>query len=251
MSSQPLTALVTGASSGIGAAVVRAMSNADIHVIAAARRADRLDTLAEETGCVPLQLDVRDRTAVAALENDHEIDIVVNNAGLGRAMGSIATATIDDIERTIDTNVTALIHVTRAVLPGMIERGRGHIINMSSTAAMHAGPTALYGASKGAVHKFCRDLRNELHGTGVRVSEINPGRVATEFYDVAVDDPERRAAAADTGITVLDPSDVAAAVMYVTEAPWHVNISQLEIVPQEQIYGGYFFSPLDVPSLKP
>ena len=238
------TALVTGASSGIGAAIVRSLRNEGVQVVAAARRADRLAELANETGCTPLELDVRDREAVGALEAD-QFDIVVNNAGLGRAMGSIATASIDDIERTIDTNVTSLIHVTSAVLPGMIARNNGHIINMSSTAAMHAGATALYGASKGAVHKFCRDLRNEVHGTGVRVSEINPGRVATEFYDIAIDDPEQRANATNTGITVLEPDDVAEAVLYVASAPWHVNISQLEIVPQEQVYGGYFFSPVD------
>jgi len=237
-------ALVTGASSGIGAATVRALCAKGVAVIAAARRLDRLEALAAETGCTPLELDVRDRDAVAALEHDHRIDVLINNAGLGRAMGSLATADISDIERTIDTNVTALIHVTRAVLPGMLERKRGHLVNMSSTAAMHAGPTALYGASKAAVHKFCRDLRNELSGSGVRVSEINPGRVSTEFYEVAIDDEERRASAQDTGITVLHPDDVAASIIHMVDAPWHVNISQLEIVPQEQIYGGYHFAPL-------
>ncbi len=238
------TALVTGASSGIGAATVRALRHAGMDVIAAARRLDRLESLAQETGCEPLELDVRDRASVAALE-DRPIDILVNNAGLGRAMGSLMTASIEDIEQTIDTNVTSLIHLTRAVTPGMIERGRGHLVNISSTAAFHAGATALYGASKGAVHKFTRDLRNELHGTGVRISEINPGRVATEFYDVAIDEPDKRAAATNTGITVLEPADVAASIVHVVTAPWHVNISQLEIVPQEQIYGGYFFSPVD------
>lgn len=242
------TALVTGASSGIGAATVRSLRSIGVQVIAAARRTDRLDALAVETGCEVMELDVRDRALVSALEDRH-IDILVNNAGLGRAMGSLATASVEDIERTIDTNVTALIHLTRAVLPGMIERRRGHIVNMSSTAAIHAGPTALYGASKGAVHKFCRDLRNELPGTGVRVSEINPGRVATEFYDVAIDTDDQRASATNTGITVLRPEDVADSIIHVVNAPWHVNISQLEIVPQEQIYGGYFFSPLDVPPL--
>ncbi len=236
------TALVTGASSGIGEATVRALCAKGVQVIAAARRIDRLDVLAADTGCIPFELDVRDRDAVSAIEHDHDIDILINNAGLGRAMGSLATADVRDIERTIDTNVTSLIHLTRAVLPGMIERKRGHIVNMSSTAAVHAGPTALYGASKAAVHKFCRDLRNELSGSGVRVSEINPGRVSTEFYEVAIDDEERRAKAQDTGITVLHPDDVAASIIHMVDAPWHVNISQLEIVPQEQIYGGYHFA---------
>jgi len=237
------TALVTGASSGIGEATVRMLCERGIQVLAAARRTDRLETLAEETGCTPLTLDVRDRDAVSALA-ERDIDVLINNAGLGRAMGTLATAEVADIERTIDTNVTSLIHLTRAVLPTMIEQKRGHIVNMSSTAAMHAGPTALYGASKGAVHKFCRDLRNELSGTGVRVSEINPGRVATEFYEVAIDDAGSRERAQNTGITVLAPSDVAASILHMVDAPAHVNISQLEIVPQGQIYGGYHFAPI-------
>lgn len=239
------TALVTGASSGIGEATVRALRAQGVSVIAAARRIDRLEALATETGCIALELDVRDRAAVAALEHSHEIDILVNNAGLGRAMGNLATADLDDIERTIDTNVTAAIHTIRAVLPGMIERRNGHIVNISSTAALYPMPTALYGASKGAIHKLSRDLRLELKGLGVRVSEINPGRVTTEFYDVAMDDPGQRARAQDTGITELTPSDVAASIVHVLDAPWHVNINQLEIVPVEQVYGGYQFAPVD------
>lgn len=240
------TALVTGASSGIGEATVRSLCDAGVNVIAAARRRDRLEELAEKTGCTVLELDVRDRDAVSAL-GDQQIDVLVNNAGLGRAMGSFVESELSDIERTLDTNVTALIHLTRAVLPGMIDRGRGHIVNISSTAALHPVPTALYGASKGAIHKFCKDLRLEVAGQGVRISEIQPGRVETEFYDVAVDDPERRAQLADIPITPLSPADVADAIVYVTNAPWHVNISQLEIVPQEQVYGGYGFAPLNQP----
>lgn len=238
------TALVTGASSGIGAATVRALRERGVIVHAAARRADRLRTLADETGCIPFELDVRDRQAVSAIEQSLEIDILINNAGLGRAMGTLATADLDDIERTIDTNVTAAIHVIRAVLPGMIERGTGHIVNMSSTAALFAGPAALYGASKAAIHKLSRDLRQELQGTGIRVSEINPGRVTTEFYDVAMDDQTQRQKAKATGITELTASDVAASIIHVVDAPWHVNISQLEIVPLEQSYGGYQFTPV-------
>ena len=238
------TALVTGASSGIGEATVRSLRHRDVTVIAAARRVDRLEALAAETGAVPFELDVRDRDAVAAL-SDQKVDLLVNDAGLGRAMGSFIEADISDIERTLDTHVTSLVDLPRAVLPGMIDQGRGHIVNISSTAALHPIPTALYGASKGAVHKFCKDLRLELKGLGVRVSEIQPGRVETEFYDVAVDDPTRRSELADLPITQLSPSDVADAIVYVADAPWHVNVSQLEIVPQEQVYGGYHFAPLN------
>ena len=237
-------ALVTGASSGIGEATVVALRDRGIQVHAAARRGDRLDDLAQRTGCIPHQLDVRDRSAVTRLGETVPVDILVNNAGLGRAIGSLSSATIDDIETTIDTNVTSAIHVIRAVLPGMVERGRGHIVNMSSVLALYPAPAALYGASKAAIHMLSRDLRQELQGTGIRVSEINPGRVSTEFYDVAIDDPDERARTADSGIDEVRPADVADWIVHVVDAPWRVNISQLEIVPTEQSYGGSQFVPV-------
>ena len=238
-------ALVTGASSGIGEATVVALSERDVEVHAAARRIERLEDLAERTGCIPHQLDVRDRTAVTEIGNALEVDILVNNAGLGRALGSLWTAPIEDIEMTIDTNVTSAIHMVRAVLPGMVERGKGHIVNMSSVIALYPAPAALYGATKGAIHKLSSDLRQELQGTGIRVTEINPGRVTTEFYDVAIDDEEKRKEAKDTKIEEVTAADVAASIIHVVDAPWRVNISQLEIVPTEQTYGGSQFVPFE------
>jgi len=236
-------ALVTGASSGIGEATVRALRALDVEVHAAARRLERLENLAEETGCIPHGLDVRDRVGVAALGKKLAVDILVNNAGLGRALGSIWTGESADIDLTVDTNVTSAIHVIRAVLPGMIERGRGHIVNMSSVVALHAFPAALYGATKGAVHMLSRDLRNELEGTGVRVTEICPGRVATEFYDVAIDDIERRKQVKDTRSHDLLAGDIADAIVYAVSVPWRVNVSLMEILPTEQTYGGSQFVP--------
>ena len=160
-----VSALVTGASSGIGEATVRALCEQGITVHAAARRIERLEILAKETGCIPHKLDVRDREAVKAIGENYPIDILVNNAGLGRALGSFWTAEIEDIEKTIDTNVISALHMVRAVLPGMVERGKGHIVNMSSVLALYPAPAALYGATKGAMHKFSRDLRQELKGT--------------------------------------------------------------------------------------
>ena len=237
-------ALVTGASSGIGEATVVALRQRGVQVYAAARRADRLQDLAARTGCNPLELDVRDRGAVAEIGERIPVDILVNNAGLGRAMGSLLRANLEDIETTVDTNVTSAIHLVRTVLPGMVSRGRGHIVNMSSVLALYPGPASLYGATKGAIHKLSQDLRMELQGTGVRVTEINPGRVTTEFYDVAVDDPEERAVLTDTGIDEVTPTDVAASILHTLDAPRHVNISLLEIVPTEQTYGGSQFAPL-------
>ena len=236
-------ALVTGASSGIGEATVVALRQCGVVVHAAARRVDRLEDLAERTGCIVHELDVRDREAVARIGETIPVDILINNAGLGRALGSLWTADIDDIELTIDTNVTSAIHMVRAVLPGMIDRGKGHIVNMSSVLALYPAPAALYGATKGAIHKLSRDLRQELQGTGIRVSEFNPGRVTTEFYNVAIDDEEQLAKTIDTRIEEVTPADVAASIVHVVDAPWRVNISQLEIVPTEQTYGGSQFVP--------
>jgi len=236
-------ALVTGASSGIGEATVVALRQRGVEVHAAARRIERLEDLAERTGCIPHQLDVRDRDAVNEIGDTIPVDILVNNAGLGRSLGSLWTADISDIEMTIDTNVTSAIHMVRTVLPGMVERGKGHIVNMSSVLAMYPAPAALYGATKGAIHKLSQDLRHELQGTGIRVTEINPGRVTTEFYSVAIDDEEQLAKTTDTKIEEVTAADVAASIIHVVDAPWRVNISQLEIIPTEQTYGGSQFVP--------
>ena len=236
-------ALVTGASSGIGEATARALRARGVKVYAAARRVDRLEKLAGETGCIPVQLDVRDRAAVMAFGKEQPVDILVNNAGLGRALGSMWKAEVEDIEITVDTNVTASLIMIKAVLPGMIERGRGHIVNMSSVTALYPLPMALYGATKGAMHKLCRDLRQELQGTGIRVTEINPGRVVSEFYNVAVDDDEQRQKITETHCEDLLATDIADAVVYCVDAPWRVNVSQMEIVPTEQTYGGAQFVP--------
>ncbi len=238
-------ALVTGASSGIGEATVIALRERGVTVHAAARRLERLEDLAARTGCIPVELDVRDRDAVDRIGETIPVDILINNAGLGRAIGSLLTADLEDIEMTVDTNVTAAIHMVRTVLPGMVGRRKGHIVNMSSVLALYPSPASLYGATKGAIHKLSRDLRQELQGTGIRVTEINPGRVSTEFYDVAIDDPDARAKMKDTGIEEVTPADVAASIIHVLDAPWRVNISQLEIVPTEQSYGGSQFSPVD------
>lgn len=234
------SALVTGASAGIGEATVRALCDAGVTVHAAARRIERLEALADETGCLPIELDVRDAEAVERL-GALPVDIVVNNAGLGRSMGSLVGGTADDIARTVDTNVSGALNVVRTVLPGMIERHRGHIVNIGSVAGLGAVPSALYGATKAAIHMFSRNLRLELQGTGIRVTEICPGRTATEFYDIAVDDPDVRAAATDTTGEVLRPSDVADAIVYAVSAPWRVNVSLLELFPTEQTYGGAAF----------
>lgn len=239
------TALVTGASSGIGAGIVRRLAGDGWTVHALARRADRLAALAAETGCVSHALDVRDGAALARLMAGLAPDLVVNNAGLGAGITGLATATREQIAQTIDTNVTAVLDLLRLTIPGMTARKRGHIVNIGSIAALYPTVSAIYGGSKGAVRLISQNLRMELRGTGIRVTEICPGRVTTEFYDASVPDPELSAKLKRTGIRELSPDDVAGAVAYAVSAPAHVSIATIELHPVEQSYGGVNFDYLD------
>lgn len=241
-SSAERVAVVTGASSGIGAATTQRLIEHGFRVHAVARRADRLAQLAAETGCVTHVLDVTESGDLVALaETVGSVDVLVNNAGIGRMDGTLAEGTLDDISRTIDTNVTALMVATMAFLPAMIRRGSGHIVNLGSMAGLYPLPSATYGASKAAVHRFCTNLRLELRGTGIRVTEICPGRVATEFYDVAITDPQRRAQSKDSGIEEITAHELADTILYAINVPAHININRIELQPTEQTYGGMSF----------
>ena len=239
------TALVTGASSGIGAAVVRRLAAAGWEVHALARRAARLEALANETGCTPHALDIRDGAALERLMAGLAPDLLVNNAGLGAGITGLATATSEEVARTIDTNVTAILELTRLTLPGMIARRRGHVVNLGSVAGLYPLVSAVYGASKGAVRLMSQNLRLELRGTGIRVTEICPGRVTTEFYDAAVSDPAARDRIKTTGIREISPDDIAEAILYAVSAPAHVNVSTIELQPVEQTFGSAQFDPID------
>lgn len=239
----PPVVLITGASSGIGAATARALAAQGMTVHAAARRQDRLQVLADESRCIPHVLDVRDAGAVETLlAAIGTVDILVNNAGLGRGWGSLAEATYADIEVTVATNVTAAIHMVQAVLPAMIDQGSGHIVNVGSMAGLYPLSSALYGATKGAMHRLSTNLRLELQGTGVRVTEICPGRIQTEFYQVAVDDPDERAAILDTGATGVTAAECADTIRYAINVAPHININRIELQPTEQTYGGSQYS---------
>ena len=233
------TAAVTGASSGIGAAVAHALSRRGLKVHAIARREDRL---AQQTGCIIHALDIRVTEALVALLGSLKVDVLVNNAGVGWGFGSLADADPIDIDCTLDTNVRSAVHAVRVVLPSMIKRGTGHIVNVGSM-ALYPLASAVYGASKGALHVLSMDLRLELQAAGIRVTEICPGRVRTEFYDAALDHPKERQRAKDSGIEELTSEDIAASVIYALDAPWRVNVNRIELQPTEQIYGGLQFTP--------
>ncbi|ROT31282.1 SDR family NAD(P)-dependent oxidoreductase [Micromonospora sp. HM5-17] len=238
------TVFVTGASSGFGAAIARRFAAAGARVVACARRADRLAALGSDV--LPLVLDVRDRAAVAAaieaLPPSHaDIDILVNNAGLARGLEPAHRADLDDWERMLDTNCRGLIYCTHAVLPGMVARGRGHVVNIGSTAATYPYPGGnVYGATKAFVRQFSLNLRSDLHGTGVRVTCIEPGMVGgTEFSVVRFGGDAERAAQVYAGMEPLTADDVAEAVYWSVAQPPHVNVNTIELMPVAQSFAPF------------
>jgi NADP-dependent 3-hydroxy acid dehydrogenase YdfG len=232
------TALVTGATSGIGMATAIKLSEAGIKVIATGRRLEKLKALKSKISCEIIELDIRNQDKIYSSLENLEIDILVNNAGVGRGFSPIFKTDPKDINTTTDTNVTSFLHVLRAVVPGMVNRKRGHIINIGSIAGLYPMASSVYGGSKGAVHLINQNLRLELSGTGVRATEICPGRVKTEFFDVAFSDNPQKKEEMMSGLTLLTQEDIADAIMFALKAPWRMNVSLIEITPTEQVPGG-------------
>ena len=233
-------ALVTGATAGFGAAITRRLVREGHRVIATGRRADRLDHLREELGEAVLtwSLDVTDAGSVAALpdclpEGWREVELLVNNAGLALGLGPAAQAEVADWDRMIATNVTGLAHMTRALLPGMVARNHGLIINLGSTAGRYPYPGGhIYGASKAFVAQFTLNLKADLVGTNVRVTCIEPGLVGgTEFSSVRFAGDRDRVASVYAGTTPLSPEDIAETVAWIAGLPEHVNINRIEMMP--------------------
>jgi 3-hydroxy acid dehydrogenase / malonic semialdehyde reductase len=243
------TVLITGASSGFGTAAARRFAARGDRVIAAARRTDRLRELAKELGpdvLLPLTLDVRDRASVERLPAElppdfAQVDILLNNAGLALGLEPAQEADVDQWEQMIETNCTGLVYVTRAFLPQMVARGRGHVVNLGSIAGTYPYPGGnVYGASKAFVHQFSLNLRSDLHGTGVRVTCVEPGLSGgTEFSDVRFGGDTRRAAAVYAGIQPLTAEDIAAAIEWATSQPPHVNVNVIELMPVSQSFAPF------------
>lgn len=233
-------AFVTGASAGFGDAIARRLARDGFRVVAAARRLDRLRALAHELGpaVLPFELDVTDAAAVAALpgalpDGWREVDVLVNNAGLALGLGPAAQADLTAWDTMVATNVTGLLHMTRAMLPDMVARDRGHVVNLGSVAGTYPYPGGhVYGASKAFVAQFSLNLRADLVGSGVRVTDIEPGLVGgSEFSVVRFGGDAERAAKLYEGTQPLTPDDVAEAVSWVVALPPHVNINRLEMMP--------------------
>ncbi len=240
------TVFVTGASSGIGESTARAFAGLGARVLLCARRSERLEKLARalesdyKVAVHYFRLDVRDQPAVdravAGLPTEwRAIDVLVNNAGLSRGLDKLPAGLLDDWQEMIDTNVKGLLFVSRAVIPGMVERGRGHIINIGSIAGHEVYPGgAVYCASKFAVRALSKGLRLDLSGTPIRVSEVAPGMVETEFSLVRFHGDAERAGKVYQGLTPLGPDDVAEAVVWCATRPLHVNVSDVIIWPTAQ-----------------
>ncbi len=241
------TALITGATSGFGAAAARRFLAEGWRVVATGRRADRLQALVDQLGAERVHaacFDVRDEAAMhAALdalpEGFRGIDLLVNNAGLAQGTRPAQEARLDDWQRMIDTNVTALVTLTRRVLPTLIER-RGAIINISSTAANYPYTGGnVYGGTKAFVSQFSLGLRCDLHGTGVRVTTLEPGMAETEFTLVRTHGDQAASDALYRGAHPMTAEDIAATIFWIATLPPHLNINRLEMMPVSQSFAGF------------
>ncbi|HYW05461.1 MAG TPA: SDR family oxidoreductase [Longimicrobium sp.] len=237
------TVLITGASAGIGAACARAFASQGARLVLAARRMERLRELAAELGGAQVhlvELDVRDSAAVAATLGAlpaewAEIDVLVNNAGLGRGMEKVHEGSTEGWDEMVDTNVKGLLYVTRAVTPSMVARGRGHVVNIGSVAGHEVYPGgAVYCGTKHAVGAITRGMRMDLLGTGVRVTTVDPGMVETEFSVVRFRGDEERAKKVYANMAPLAPADIADAVLWAATRPPHVNVDEIIIKPTDQ-----------------
>ncbi len=240
------TALITGATAGFGRAAARRFVAAGWQVVATGRRADRLDALRAELGdavhtaCFDIRDEAAMRAALEALpERFRGIDLLVNNAGLAQGTRPAQDALLSDWKTMIDTNITALVTLTHALLPTLVAH-KGAIINISSTAANYpyTGGNA-YGGSKAFVSQFSLGLRADLHGTGVRVTAIEPGMAETEFTVVRTHGDQAASDALYSGANPMSADDIADAIFWVASQPHHLNINRIELMPTSQSFAGF------------
>ena len=236
-------ALITGASSGFGEATAKQLKQSGWQLVLVARRLDRLKALQKELGETVLEciaLDVRDREQVATLLEpwNGKINLLINSAGLAVGLEPAWNADLDDWDAMVDTNIKGLTYVTRALLSGMVENKNGHVINIGSIAGSYAYPGGnAYGASKAFVERFSLNLRADLHGSSVRVTNIEPGLAETEFSNVRFKGDDDKADALYLGTEPLRPEDIAESIVWAASLPKHVNINRIEIMPTAQSFG--------------
>jgi 3-hydroxy acid dehydrogenase / malonic semialdehyde reductase len=246
------TVLITGATSGIGEATARILSKNGFRLILTGRRKDRLNALKEDLGTniksdvCTLVFDIRDfestKTAIDSIHPDFKnIDVLINNAGLAAGLNKLHEGDLDDWEQMIDTNIKGLLYITRLISPGMVERKKGHIINISSIAGRETYPNGnVYCATKYAVESLTRAMRIDMLQYGIKVSAVSPGAVNTEFSLVRFKGDKSRAESVYNGFTPLEATDVAEAILFVVTRPEHVNIDDILIMPKAQAYSRDF-----------
>lgn len=243
-----MIALVTGATSGFGEATARRFAKEGHRVIVTGRRQDRLDKLTRELGtgsCLPLKFDVADRQACLQAIKDlppafAKVDVLVNNAGGALGLDPAQSANLDDWDTMVDVNIKGLLYMARAVLPGMIERGRGLIVNIGSVAGTYPYPGGnVYGASKSFVHQFSLNLRADVVGTGVRVTSLEPGLVETDFALVRFKGDKEKAAKTYAGTKPMNAGDIAEIIWWLATLPPHINVNVLEVMPEKQAFGPF------------
>ncbi len=245
-------AFITGATSGFGAACARLFASNGWSLILCGRRRERLDALrAEWVASTPvhaLALDIRDEAAVNAAVAElpagfAEIDLLLNNAGLALGLEPAHRCDMEDWQRMVDTNIKGLLYCTRAILPGMVARNRGHVINIGSVAGAYPYPGGnVYGATKAFVKQFSLNLRAELLGTRVRVTNVEPGLSETEFSLVRFKGDGARAAKIYRGVQPLRPEDIADIVYWAATRPAHVNLNRVEVMPVCQTFAPFAIS---------
>lgn len=238
------SALVTGASRGIGAAICRRLAALGMQVHAVARNPDNLRTLCDEIGAIAHCVDITNLESMKLLLSGLEIDVLVNNAGQVAGLGPLDQLDAAAIDSMIDINLRAPLHLMRLALPGMISRKRGHIINIGSTTGSFVFPgTAPYAAAKAGMTAANRVLRHDLVGSNIRVTEISPGRVRTDIYRNALEGDAGKLADMYDNFRTVNPEDIAAAVLAALSMPEQVDISFMEVVPTDQAPGGHAYAP--------
>tara|TARA_Y100000588_G_C14027902_1_gene827301 strand:- start:67 stop:849 length:783 start_codon:yes stop_codon:yes gene_type:complete len=246
-----MTVFVTGASAGFGEATARQFAERGAKVVASARRVDRVAAIRDQLpylfreNLLAVELDVRDEAAVkTTLQNlpdaFSEIDVLVNNAGLALGMGPAHETNMEDWEVMIDTNIKGLIYCTHALLTGMVERDRGHIINLGSVAGTYPYPGSnVYGATKAFVHQFSLNLRADLLESKVRVTSVEPAMSDTEFSAVRFKGDHEKAEAVYSGMKPASGDDIAEVIRYVATTPEHININRVEVMPVQQTFAAF------------
>lgn len=239
---QNQTIFITGATSGFGRALALLCAAQGARVVACGRRAEKLAELASPN-IQTIVLDVRDEAAVREATKDLEVDVLVNNAGLALGLASFEGQTPEDCRQMVDTNINGVLHVTHALLPGMIARGRGHIVNLSSIAGTYPYPGGnVYGATKAFLTQFSLNLRADLYAKNIRVTSIEPGMCDTEFSTVRFAGDKAKADAVYAGMQPLSAEDIANTILWCITQPAHVNINRLEVMPVAQAFSAFAVS---------